>query len=166
MPIETLTEARMPGIGRPVAGGVDRPLERDAPAACRLHRGKLALSSVPRRRRNGGRFRALRQRRLSDEFHDRLKDLFRGDICYAGKPLAAFFGIIIDIAAGARDFAADYVAFVFMTPFVPILSRQKKVDDIPPAQGREMARARIIADENRAEREEGVEIIEGQPLVN
>src|SRR5271168_183782 len=100
-----------------------------------------------------------------DEFHDRAKDLLRRDIHDAGKPLPAFLGIVIDVAPGARDPAADDVASVLMTPFVPVLPGEEEVDDICAAQGCEMARAGIIADENRAERQQGIEVIERQPLV-
>src|SRR5689334_8674794 len=101
----------------------------------------------------------------SYEFQHRPKDFVRLDIGYTGKFLAAFFRIVVDVAAGARHPPADDVTAVLVTPFAPVVPRHVKVDDIGAAKRRQVARTGVVADEHGAERQQRVQIVKRQPSV-
>src|ERR1700730_4008147 len=91
------------------------------------------------------------------EFDNRAEDLLRRDIRDARKSLAAFFGVVKNVAPRTRDSTTDDVALILVTPFVPVVPGEEEVNDVGAAQRRKMARARIIADKDGAERKQCIE---------
>ena len=94
------------------------------------------------------------------------KYLFRLDVGDAGEILSTFLRVVVNRATRAGNPATDDKSLVFVPPFVPVVASEVNADDIGAAKRRKVLRPRIIPHEHLAKREQCIEIIERQSLVD
>ena len=76
--------------------------------------------------------------------------------------MAAFLRVMIQRTAGAGHLAADDDAGLLLSPFVPADAGGVDADDLRAPQRGQMLRPGIVADEDGAERQQRIELVEGE----